>query len=80
MFGPIPDCFCFSLLSTMTFNVMLHLSVYLQITSHFTDAAELPLMKSNKQFFSSTKKKDSSKEMLEKLTSQMPHAPVSPTM
>lgn len=56
----------------MNFNVMLHLSVYLQITSNFTDAAEVPLMKTNKQFLAlqkKKKKKDPSKEMLEKLTS-----------
>lgn len=67
---PKPDCSSLALFPAMNFNVMLHLSVYLQITSNFTDAAEVPLMKTNKQFLAQPKKKgDHSKEMLEKLTS-----------
>lgn len=67
------DCMCIServcsltwsvwpcLLSGMTVHVLLHLSVYLPVTSNFTDAAEVPLMKtcvkkSNKHFFAAQK-------------------------
>lgn len=50
---------------------MLHLSVYVRITTNFTDTAEEPLMESNKQISAreGKKKRDCSKEMLEKLTS-----------
>lgn len=55
--GPKPDCLSLALFSAMSFNAMLHLSVYLQITANFTDAAEVPLMKTNKQFLALQKKK-----------------------
>lgn len=61
LFVPIPDCFCFSLFPAKTFHVLLHLSVYLHITSNFTDAAESAFdgdlcEKSNKQFLALQKR------------------------